>query len=82
MNCRTKIYPAVITCSRPETIFSDEHLIKLVEDAMGPEMGDFLRERLKMAIFDKKQLKKMLGSVREVISSMEDAAYELEAVIE
>lgn len=78
---RTKLYHAVITCSRPETIFSDEHLIKLVEDAMGPEMGDFLRERLKMSVLDKEQLKETLDSVREVISSMEDAEYALGEMI-
>lgn len=76
-----QLYPAVITIDRTETIFSDEQLIRLVENDMGAEMGEFLRQRLEISDVGIKQVKRILVGLRSIMEDLEDAENELEDLL-
>ena len=76
-----KLYPAVITLSHPETVFSDEQLLRLVAETMGGEMSEFLRVRLGASDAGKKQVGRILAGLRDVMENLQDAEDELEDML-
>lgn len=73
-----QLYPAVITLNRPETIFSDEDLLRVIQDAMGAETAEFLRERLRQNTVWNKEIRKTIPGLKSVIEDLENAVNELE----
>ncbi len=76
-----QLYPAVITLARPETIYSDAHLIRIIEEAMGAEMAEFLQARLKVSDVGIAQVKLILRGLQSVKDDLEDAENELEDML-
>lgn len=76
-----QLYPAVITLNRPETIFSDEDLLSVIQDAMGAETAEFLRERLRQTTVWNKEIRKTISHMQLIISDLEDDVTELEGMI-
>ncbi|MGN0745396.1 MAG: hypothetical protein ACI4ML_01840 [Aristaeellaceae bacterium] len=73
-----QLYPAVITLNRPETIFSDEDLLRLIQDAMGAETAELLRERLRQTTIWNKELRKTISHMQLIIHDLENDVTELE----
>ena len=73
-----QLYPAVITLNRPETIFSDEDLLRVIQDAMGAETAEFLRERLRQNTVWPREIRKTIPRLKSVIEDLENAVNELE----